>query len=492
MPDDKKKQQEARTAADVQRDIEYNLIGCLLYRPGFYDQVAGRLKPEYFQFDAHRNTFIEIERRAAAGLSIDPYSVLQGLPDDLLTDDGLRLHDYLIKSGTSATLVLSVGQVEALRLRYTLAAADNAAKVLSTGAAPDLVLQQFFSAVDDLRFDYQQTNRETDVMPIGVAVHDFTDDFNKRLAGKVVDQRVRTGLAALDNMVGGFGEGDLVIIAGRPGMGKSTLATSIVRAAALPKEDVDGKIIKPAYPGLLFSFEMVRRQVVARMMAEDIAHTVELEQKTQGIYGPEGLEYRALINPLGSLEYNEWDRKRPEWNGVNLWAYVDEADRRFENLPIDIDCSSSLPIGELAARARKAAVNREKKGQRLSLVVIDYIKQIKASDRYKGNRVLEVGEITYSLKMLAKELAIPVILLCQLNRAVENRQDKRPILADLRESGDIEQDADVVMFTYRRHYYDKTVATKNDFEVLIEKNRNGPLGTVSLYCDMGRSYIRDR
>jgi len=479
---DETKKDAARSQADVQFDIEYNLIGCLLWMPDFYATVAGVLKAEYFQLPAHRLVFAEFERRVAAGLPADAMSILQSFPDEpIAANGGLRLHQHLRESVHIASRMTAAGQVNALRLNYTLAVSEGAAKHLTitgdSGIPPDVALQRFFNAVDEVRLDYTHAQRSADSMSIGDSMDLFVERTNRKIGGQVIDRRVKTGLAALDNMTGGFGEADLVIIAGRPGMGKTTLATSIARGAASPLFDpMTGKQTKPAYPVHFFSFEMGRDQINARMMAEDIAIQVH---EAAGL-GPQHLEYRHLINP-NWCDFPDWERERREW-GRSLWSYIDEARRRLKQLPIELDCSSSLTVGEIAARARK---------HRASLLIIDYIKFIKATDRYLGNRVLEVGEITGGLKRLAKELGIPIILLCQLNRAVENRKDKTPMLSDLRESGDIEQDADVVMFTYRKAYHDKTATLDNSFDVIIEKNRNGPTGTAQLLVDLGRSYIRD-
>jgi replicative DNA helicase len=487
MPDDRrKKPSSAQDLSEFQWETEYNLIGCLLFKKDFYAEVAGKLKVEYFRFPAHQKVFAEFERRFTAGLPTDGYSIRQSFEDELIADD-VRLHDYLDKSGGHARNLGAIGvsQVETLRLSYTLAAAEASARHLRVPGAPDLALQSFFNDVDDVRFDYLRAQGSINTKSIGDAALAFVTDLSARLGKNVKDRRVRTGFHGLDNMLGGFGEGDLVILAGRPGMGKSTLATSIVRGAASQLVDVETeKELKPRYPALLFSLEMPEEQVTARMVAEDIAHHV----KGLSWRGP-ALEYRALLNPKSLGEYEDWERTRQEW-GASLYSFVDDAQRRIQALPIKLNCSASLTLGDLAAHARKVKTALQKEGQDLALIVIDYLKQIKASDRYSGNRVLEVGEITSGLKRLAKELGIPIILLCQLNRGVEKRDDKRPTLADLRDSGEIEQDADVVMFTYRQAYYDRNAsAASNILEVIIEKNRNGPTGKVELLVDLSRSFV---
>lgn len=469
----------AQDLTDAQWDLECNLIGCLLFDKGFYATVAGRLRPEYFQFIPHRKVVEEFIRRTNVGLPADGLSILQSFENDIVSDNGLLLHEHLKDRSKGFSTKMGEGQVESLRLSYTLLVAEHTSKHLRTPGGPDEALQDFFAAVDDVRFDYQQAQGAVDTMSIGASADAFAAKLSDRIDGKVIDRRVYSGLAPLDNMVGGFGDGHLIIIAGRPGMGKSTLATSIARGAALQAQhDLQGFELKPQFPTLFFSFEMSRDEIMARMMAEDIAHAA-------GELGPQ-LQYRALLNP--KVHRGLWDVRLPGFD-QSYRNYVFDAQRRMRSLPIELDCSTSKSIGELAASARKVKTDYAKVGLRLSMIVIDYLKYIKASDRYKGNRVLEVGEITGSLKKLAKELELPIILLCQLSRAVENRKDKTPMLSDLRESGDIEQDADVVMFCFRKSYYDRTDSASHTFDVLVEKNRHGPTGKVELWADLGRSFI---
>jgi replicative DNA helicase len=175
-----------------------------------------------------------------------------------------------------------------------------------------------------------------------------------------------------------------------------------------------------------------------------------------------------------------------------------EAGQRFRDLPLAIDDSSALSVGEIGARCRSINAKYERAGKRLRFVVIDYLKFIRASERYRGQRYLEVGEITGGLKALAKDLGVAVILLCQLNRETEKAQDRRPELSHLRDSGEIEQDADVVMFLYREAYYltkDEDALrrddVKNKLEIIIAKQRMGACGTIEVFCHPGASALRN-
>src|ERR1700733_7193644 len=274
-----------------------------------------------------------------------------------------------------------------------------------------------------------------------------------------------TGLRDLDRMMGGLQKSDLVILAGRPGMGKTALATNLAYNVARAWEGTvrpDGRI-ESTNGGIVgfFSLEMSAEQLATRIISEQ----------------SEIASYRIR---RGEIEPSDFDR-------------IAEAARDMEQIPLYIDETGGLSIAQLAARAR-----RLKRQRGLDLMVVDYIQLLSGSTRRaQEGRVQEVTEITTNLKALAKELAVPVLALSQLSRQVESRDDKRPQLSDLRESGSIEQDADVVMFVFREEYYLKNRKPKEgtqEFftwqqemeqiagraEIIIGKQRHGPTGTVEL------------
>ncbi len=277
-----------------------------------------------------------------------------------------------------------------------------------------------------------------------------------------------TGLADLDRQMGGLQASDLIIVAGRPGMGKSALATNIgfnVAKAWRGELQPDGtmKTVDGGIVGL-FSLEMSAEQLATRIIAEQ-----------------SGVSSAAIRR--GRIDENEFAR-------------IVEASREMQRIPFYIDQTGGLSIAQLAARAR-----RLKRQRGLDLLIVDYIQLLSGSSRRgSDNRVQEVTEITTTLKALAKELNVPIIALSQLSRQVESRDDKRPQLSDLRESGSIEQDADVVMFIFREEYYLKNKEPKpgtaeyftwqDDMakvhgvaEVIIGKQRHGPTGTVRLHFE---------
>jgi replicative DNA helicase len=292
--------------------------------------------------------------------------------------------------------------------------------------------------------------------------------------GKTVG--VATGFADLDKKLGGLHPSDLVILAGRPSMGKSALATNIAFNAAKAYRTAraaDGRIVsEDGGISAFFSLEMSSEQLATRILAEESGVSSDRIRR-------------------GEVKREDFDK------------FV-AASQRLQTVPLYIDDTPALTIGALRTRAR-----RMKRQQGLDLIVIDYLQLMRPSAQGRGseNRVQEISEITRGLKAIAKELDVPVLALSQLSRAVEQREDKRPMLADLRESGSIEQDADVVMFIFREEYYlsreptrrpeetedkyndryerwkERCEATFGTAEVIIAKQRHGPIGTVRLHFE---------
>lgn len=241
---------------------------------------------------------------------------------------------------------------------------------------------------------------------------------------------ITTGIAELDSFIGGLNRSDLILVAARPGMGKTSIALNIARSAA--------KLTKKA--AAIFELEMSREQVASRLIS-----------------GEAYLDAKKLR--MGELSTEDW-------------VQVAKASNALASYGLYIDDNSSITVGEIKAKCRRL-------GSNLGLIVIDYL-QLMQSGRKTENRVSEVSEISRSLKIMAKELNVPVLCLSQLSRGPEQRVDKRPMLSDLRESGAIEQDADVVIFLYRDDYYDSASEDKNIAECIVAKNRHGSTGTVKL------------
>lgn len=251
----------------------------------------------------------------------------------------------------------------------------------------------------------------------------------------------RTGFRDLDNMLSGLQRQDLVIVGARPSMGKTAFAINICQNYALGAAKGDGG------PAAVFSLEMPDEGLGKRMITS--------EGNINAIH---------MRNPLQMFDDSEWNK------ATNALA-------NLSNAPLHIFDKSSVDISYIRKKCRM--LTRKYPGEHL-IVVIDYLQLIQGDPKFKGNRVQEIGAISRDLKLMARELDITVVALSQLSRAVEQRQDKRPMLSDLRESGGIEQDADVIAFLYRDDYYDKESESKDLVEIIIGKQRNGPVGTVTL------------
>lgn len=280
---------------------------------------------------------------------------------------------------------------------------------------------------------------------------------------------IKTGLTDLDREIGGWSRGELSIIAGRSSMGKTTVALSSLRQAAAR-----------GVSSIFFSLEMPGDKVAARMLSD-----TTFNSQTP-------VPYSKIIRH----EVTEWDLTR-----------LDAAAARLRELPMRIDSQRGLNVSEISVRARRYQDELERQGRRLDVICVDHIGFVKASQRYAGNRTYELGEISSGFKEMSERLDCAIILLCQLNREAEKREDKRPQLSDLRESGRIEEDADTVIFAYRRHYYLSKVqyqkeddeqkrlaeldATENVIELLGLKTRNGPTFSRRFFADMASNVIRD-
>lgn len=277
-----------------------------------------------------------------------------------------------------------------------------------------------------------------------------------------------TGLEALDRMLGGWPKGELSVVAGRPGMGKSAVATSaLIRAA------------KARHGALFFSLEMTAKQIGARILADHCFTAAD------------PIEYEAILK----RQIDDRQRRR-----------LEAARGHIANLPITIEEQRGLTIADIATRSRKLAAQYDQDGGSLDVIFVDHMLLVRASQRYAGNRVREVAEISDGLATLAKELNVAVVALCQLNRGVEGRDVKRPTLSDLRDSGAIEEDASTVTFIYRPAYYlEQTKAegdaelkrlaalesSRNSLEFIVAKNRNGRVGIVDAFVSIGANAVRN-
>lgn len=308
---------------------------------------------------------------------------------------------------------------------------DAGASIINIGYDDSIEVEEALDRSERAIFGVSQLRTVRDFVGIGEVLETYFDklDTIQQHRGDVVG--VPTGYADMDKLTGGFQRSDLIILAARPSVGKSALQLGITHNAAVKH----GKTVG------IFSLEMSAEQLVQRLLSMET-----------------GVDSHRLR--MGLIDDSEWDQ-------------ISRAFGRLAEANVYIDDTPGISIMEVRSKARRLFAERG-----LDLIIIDYLQLL--SGRRTENRVQEISEISRSLKGLARELNIPVLALSQLSRAVESRTDHRPMLSDLRESGSIEQDADIVMFIYREDVYDKETEKKGIAEVIIAKHRNGPTGTVNL------------
>ena len=308
---------------------------------------------------------------------------------------------------------------------------DAGSKVVSVGYRSDVDTDEALDEAERAIFEVSQSRSTGDFQTIATVIDRFFDTISElqEHRGKIVG--VPTGYVDLDRLTGGLQRSDLIILAARPSVGKTALALGMAYGAAIQHKRTVG----------LFSLEMSADQLVQRLLSTET-----------------GVDSHRLR--LGQIDDGEWDR-------------ISRAFGKLSEANVFIDDSAALSVMDVRTKARRLQAEHG-----VDLIVIDYL-QLMSSKR-TDNRVQEISEISRGLKQLARELNVPVIALSQLSRAVETRSDHRPMLSDLRESGSIEQDADVVMLIYREEIYDPNTEKKGIAEVHVAKHRNGPVGTISL------------
>ncbi len=475
--------------APYNTEAEQALLGALLISNAAYPRVSEFLAPEHFGNAVHGRIYAAIGKLIERGQFANPVT-LQNLFDQdgaLAAIGGAR---YLLDLARSAVTIINTegyGRIiHDLHLRREL---------ITVGE--DVVNDAFRQDLDDPATEQIERAEKKlfDLATAGQAEGGFRG-FGAALTSAIVNAEaafkksgqtvgVATGFADLDKKLGGLHPSDLVILAGRPSMGKTALATNIAFNAAKAYKAVvgaDGRT--QAEDGAVtgfFSLEMSAEQLATRILAEESGVSSDRIRR-------------------GDVSHEDFDQ------------FV-QASHRLQSLPLYIDDTPALSVSALRTRARRLT-----RQQGLGLIVVDYLQLLRPSVQVRSleNRVQEIGDITRGLKALAKELNVPVLALSQLSRAVEQREDKRPMLADLRESGSIEQDADVVMFIFREEYYlsraqplrraDETEEKYNDRyerwqarfnevyaqgEVIVAKQRHGPIGTIRLHFDAETTKFAD-
>lgn len=415
-------------------EAEQAVLGGLMLENRYWDDLADKLGVDDFYREDHRLIFRAIAELASARRPCDFITLSEHLKARGLLEEagGLAYLGTLANDTPSAANVLAYGEI--VRERAVLRALVGVGgEIAELGYRPDgreypELLDVAEQRVFKLRERAERVKNEYLAMPQLVEAVERKIDYLRQNRGQLAG--LSTGFTELDRATTGFHPGDLVILAGRPSMGKTSFALNIAEHSVLYEKK----------PALVFSMEMPAEQLALRMMSS-FARIPMQKLKT------------------GELEDRDMDRL------VSQGGLLREA-------PLYIDETGAMSPLDIRARAR-----RVKARHGLSLIVVDYIQLMQVPGN-KENRTNEISEISRSLKALAKELEVPVIALSQLNRGVEQRDNKRPRMSDLRESGGIEQDADLVIFIYRDEVYNKESADKGTAEIIIAKQRNGPLGMV--------------
>jgi len=464
--------EEAIRLAPHNVEVERHLLGAILVNNDTFYRVSDFLLPEHFYLPPHREVYETAAKLIRAGKVASPVTIKTFFPAEATIAD-LPVVQYLIRLAGDAASIINAEDygriVFDLALRRSLIGIGETMVNAAYDSPVDLSPRQQIEDVERSLFELAETGRfDSGFGSFGDALAEAVDMAAAAFERDGGLSGLATGLADLDRTMGGLQRSDLVILAGRPGMGKTSLATNIAFnvAQSYRSETAEDGQVKTIDGGIVgfFSLEMSSEQLAARILAEQA-----------GI--PSSQIRRGAINE-------------------DQFARLAEVARQMQHLPLWIDQTGGLTIGQLAARAR-----RLKRQRGMDLMVVDYLQLLAGSGkRASDSRVQEITEITTGLKALAKELAVPILALSQLSRQVESRDDKRPQLADLRESGSIEQDADVVLFVYREEYYLKNrkprEGTEEFFqwqaemdriaglaEVIIGKQRHGPTGTVNMQFD---------
>ncbi|MEM7505499.1 MAG: replicative DNA helicase [Pseudomonadota bacterium] len=452
-------------------EAEQALLGALLLNNECYDRIASIIQAHHFYDPVHGRIFELAARRIQKNNLASPVTLKPFLEDD----EGLKElggTDYLVTLAEATISIVAVKDyarsVRDLALRRDLIRIGEEIQGRAHMFDPDLEPNDQITEAEQALYTLGETGKyEGGFQNFSRAATDAVNMVNAAYQRGGGMAGISTGLAELDFKLGGLRNSDLLILAGRPSMGKTSLATNIAFNIAkkyLKGEKPDGTTgaVEGGVVGF-FSLEMSSEQLANRILSA---------------------EAQIKSHELLSGRIEESDMRR----------FIEVA-RDLETIKLFIDDTPALPISSMAARAR-----RLKRTEGLDVLVVDYLQLLRPASNKDQGRVNEVSEITQGLKAIAKELDIPVIALSQLSRAVEARDDKRPQLADLRESGSIEQDADVVMFVFREEYYHERLKPPEDdpkfpewqekaqrlfgrAEVIIGKQRHGPIGTVDLHFE---------
>jgi len=420
-------------------DAEASLLGAILIDVDAIVRIADKIAAYDFYDERHQRIYEAMQKLYEKHSPIDVLTLSNHLKDNSLLDTIggaaylTELTNYVPTAAHAENYADIVAQ-KAIRRRLIKASQD----ITGLGFDESKAVQELIEEAETQLFQVSQQHVKQDISSIeDILAESFErlDDLHKD-KGKI--RGVPTGFKDLDNILAGLQRSDLIILAARPSMGKTALSLNLAHSVAT----------KANQPVLVFSLEMSKEQLVDRMLSMES--------------GVDAWNIRT-----GNLSDADFEK-------------IGQAMGTLSEAPIYIDDSPGITVSDMRTKAR-----REQHQRQLGLIVVDYLQLMSGGSRFggDGNRVQEISEISRGLKAVARELNVPVIALSQLSRSVESRSPQIPQLADLRESGSIEQDADVVAFIYREDYYNPDTDRKNITDIFIKKHRNGPTGNIELYFD---------
>ncbi len=416
-------------------DAEQAVLGSMLIDPRCVSEVIDKLRPSDFYIRQNRDIYKTIYTMFNYSLTIDPVTVLENMKQNGCYDEN-QSRGYILQLMDATPTAANVGEyIDIIKdktlLRRVAEAAGELTAMIQEGTATG---QDILEAAEQRIYAIRQGRAARGLIPISEVLIDVYDRLEELAASDRTIPGVSTGLRDLDRAISGLNNSDLILLAARPGMGKTSMALNILLDA--------GK--KSGKKVAFFSLEMSREQLALRLISSECF-----------------VDNKKLVT--GKLSDQDWE---------SVAAAADSLNRST----ILIDDDSSVTVADILAKCRRV--------EDLGLIVIDYLQLMQSAGGKAGNRGENrqqiVSDISRSLKIMAKDLNVPVLCLSQLSRANESRQDKRPMLSDLRESGAIEQDADIVLFLYREGYYNADTENPNLAECIIAKNRHGETGKVDL------------
>lgn len=427
-------------------DAEASLLGAILIDSDAIVRIADSINVEDFYDERHQRIYEAIKKLYEKHSPIDVLTLSNQLKEDSFLDivGGAAYLTELTNYVPTAAHVEHYAEIvsqKAIRRRLIKASQD----ITGLGFDESKSVQDLIEEAETQLFQVSQQHVKQDISSIEDILAESFERLDELHKDKGKIRGVPTGFKDLDNILAGLQRSDLIIIAARPSMGKTALSLNLAHSIATKAEQ----------PVLVFSLEMSKEQLVDRMLSMES--------------GVDAWNIRT-----GNLSDADFEK-------------IGQAMGTLSEAPIYIDDTPSITVSDLRTKAR-----REQHQRQLGLILVDYLQLMSGGARFGGteNRVQEISEISRGLKAIARELNVPVIALSQLSRSVESRSPQIPQLADLRESGSIEQDADVVAFIYREDYYNPETDRKNITDILIKKHRNGPTGNVELYFDKERQRFK--